>query len=146
MPEEPYTYWTPPFTDVYVAALNEDPEFQRAARKFRGLLVMRALDAPEGKDVETRYHIDHGRVTVESEREDAPSSTLRNRPFDKRGTFARTTAPYPVWCKLDRGEMNVVQAIAHPDYRIDGSKLKIMANVALLNAMSAVARRLPKRY
>ncbi len=143
---EPHTYWTPAFTEVFVDELNRDPSFQKAARKFRGTLVMRALDAPEGKDVEAVYHVDHGRVTFESEREDAPSSKIRSRPFDKSRSFARTTAPYSLWCKLDRGEMNVVQAIASPDYRVEGPKLKIMANLGMLNAMDAVAKRLPKKY
>lgn len=139
-------YWTPEFTDVYVAELNRDPDFQKAARKFTGVLVMRALDAPETKDVEARYHVDHGKVRVETDREDAPSSAIRNRVFDKSRHFARTTAPYQMWCKLDRGEMNVVQAIAHPDYKVEGPKLKIMTSIGMLNAMAAVAKRLPKKY
>jgi hypothetical protein len=143
---DPQTYWTPEFTDIYVAELNRDPDFQKASRKFTGVLVMRALDAPGGKDVETRYHVDRGTVRVETDREDAPSSALRGRPFDKSRYFARTTAPYPMWCKLDRGDMNVVQAIAHPDYKVEGSKLKIATNIGMLNAMAAVAKRLPKKY
>jgi putative sterol carrier protein len=143
---DPLQYWTPEFTDVYIAELNRDPDFQKASRKFSGVLVMRALDAPEGKDVEARYHVDRGRVTVETDRQDAPSTDIRNRVFDKSRMFARTTAPYPMWCKLDRGDMNVVQAIVHPDYKVEGPKLKIVANMAMLNAMAAVAKRLPKKY
>lgn len=146
MSDAPHHYWTPEFTELFVAELNRDPNFQKAARKFSGTVIMRALDAPGGKDVEAVYHIDRGRVSVESEREDAPSSAIRNRAFDKHRAMARTTAPYSLWCKLDRGEMNVLQAIASPDYQVEGSKLKVMSNVGMFNAMTAVARRLPKRY
>lgn len=140
------TYWTPAFNEVFIAELNRDPAFQKASRKFRGNIVMRCLDAPEGKDVEARYVVDHGRVTLEIDRQDAPSSAIRHRPFDRSHDFARTTAPYELWVKLDRGDMNVVQAIAHPKYQVEGSKLKIMANLGMFNAMNAVATRLPKSY
>ncbi|MBZ0115694.1 MAG: hypothetical protein K8H88_01775 [Sandaracinaceae bacterium] len=139
-------YWSSEQTDAFVRALNEDAGFQKAARKFHGEVVFRCLDSPERKDVEVAYAIDGGRVTHRYRAEDAPSRALRDAPYDKASTFARTTAPFRIWMRLDKGEMNVVQAIASPDYVMDGSKLKIMANIGVFNAMSAVASRLPKRY
>ena len=139
-------YWSAEQTDEYVEALNRSPEFQKAARKFDDAVVFRCLDHPSGKDVEVVYTIDRGAVTADRREEDAPSSALRQEPFDKSRAFARTTAPYAVWVKLDKGEMNVVQAIASPDYRVEGSKLKIATNIGVFNAMSAVASKLPKRY
>lgn len=143
---EPERYWTQPFVDILEAELNRDPGFQKAARKFQGTVALRCLDTPEGKDVEATYEIDRGRVTIKSEFDDAPSSTIRDRPFDKKRHFARTTAPYDLWVRLDKGEMNVVQAIAHPKYKVEGPKIKIMTNIGVFNAMGDVASRLPKRY
>ena len=37
-------------------------------------------------------------------------------------------------------------ALASPDYHIEGPKLKIARAIPVLNAMSAVSARLPKRY
>ncbi|UJR85832.1 hypothetical protein [Sandaracinus amylolyticus] len=138
-------YWSETYTDQYVEALRRDADFQKAARKFEGSMTFRCLDTPEGTDVEATYVIDKGAVSVTRRAEKAPSSALRAAPIEK-SVFARTTAPYALWCKLDRGEMNVLQAVASPDYQVEGSKLKIMANIGVLNAMSAVASRVPKRY
>jgi len=143
---EPERYWTQPFIDILEKELNRDPGFQKAARKFQGRVALRCLDTPEGKDVEGIYEIDRGRVTIHAEFDDAPSSAIRNRPFDKSRLFARTTAPYDLWVRLDKGEMNVVQAIAHPQYKVEGPKIKIMTNIGVFNTMGDVASRLPKRY
>jgi putative sterol carrier protein len=138
-------YWSAAQTAQYVEALNRDEAFQKAARKFDDTVVFRCFDTPEGTDIEVRYRIQNGRVSETRREERAPSRPLRDAPFDK-STFARTSAPYAVWTKLDKGEMNVLQAIASPEYHLEGSKLKIMANIGVFNAMSAVASRMPKRY
>ncbi len=139
-------YWSAEQTREYVAALNQDPAFQKAARKFDDSVVFRCLDTPGGTDIEVTYRIKNGQVSEERREEPAPSRAIRDAPFDKKKAFARTTAPYAIWTKLDRGEMNVVQTLTSPDYHLEGPKLKIMANIGVFNAMSAVASRLPKRY
>jgi putative sterol carrier protein len=139
-------YWSAAYLDVFVDALRADPDFQRAARKFDGVVILRCLDTPEGEDVEAAYHLSNGSVRVERLAEKAPSASFRSKPFDGGRAFARTTAPYRLWTKLDRGEMNVLQAIASPDYHVEGSKLRIMANIGLFNAMAAVGARTPKRF
>lgn len=139
-------YWSAPQGRAYVDALNADPEFQKAARKFDGAVVFRCLDTPEGLDVEVTYRIRSGRVTDERREAPAPSREIRDAPFDKKTMFARTTAPYSIWAKLDRGEMSVLQTLTSPDYHLEGPKLKIMANIGMFNAMSAVSSRSPKRY
>jgi hypothetical protein len=139
-------YWSAAYVDSFVDALRADADFQKAARKFEGVLVLRCLDTPEGEDVEAAYHVSNGTLRVERLAVKAPSASLRGKPFDGARAFARTTAPYRVWTKLDRGEMNVLQAIASPDYHVEGPKLRILANVGLLNAMSAVGARTPKRF
>ncbi|MFK7985625.1 MAG: hypothetical protein AB8I08_06300 [Sandaracinaceae bacterium] len=143
---EPLLYWSEAYTHAFVEALNRDAEFQQAARKFDDTLIFRCLDTKEGLDIEARYRIQKGKVSVERLAEDAPNATLRNRPFDKKICMARTTAPYALWVKLDNGEMNVLGAIRSPDYAVDGSKLKIMGNIGVLNAMSAVGAKMSKRY
>jgi len=139
-------YWTQAFLDRFVEAMNSDAGFQKAAKSFSNTVVMQCIDTPDDKDVSIAYHIERGRVRADLREEPAPSADIRRAPFDKRSVFARTTAPYTLWTKLDRGEMGVLSAIRSPDYNVEGSKLKIVANVGLFNAMSAVASRLPKRY
>lgn len=139
-------YWSDAFVDVFVKALGDDAAFQKAARRFHGVVVLRCLDAPGGDDVEATYRIDAGVVTASVRRERAPSSGLRQAPFDKAVALARTTASYDLWRALDRGEMSVVRAIASPDYHVEGSKLSIVSNIGVFNAMSAVAAGIDKRY
>jgi putative sterol carrier protein len=138
-------YWTTEFAELFVSTLNSDAGFQKAARKFDDSIELVCLDAPDGKDVSQTLHIRNGSVTQDLVVEDAPSA-LRNAPFDKKKVMARTTAPYPVWCKLDRGEMNVVQALASPDHKVEGPKLKIAKALPVLNALSAVAAGIDKKY
>jgi putative sterol carrier protein len=140
-------YWSEPYSQVFIDALHADEDFQKAAKKFDDKITLRCLDVPDGTDVSITYRIDHGRVSVaERVSEKAPSASLRALPFDKGSAMARTTAPYSLWVKLDKGEMSVARAIASPDYQVEGSKLKIMANIGVLNAMSAVGAKVPKRY
>ncbi|MGF1466826.1 MAG: hypothetical protein ACFCGT_11900 [Sandaracinaceae bacterium] len=143
---EPPLYWSAAFTDAFVANLQADEGFQRAARTFDQAIQLRCLDNPEGEDVAVTYRIRRGAVEVERWAEAAPSAALRDDPFDGETLMARTTAPYRIWCRLDRGEMNVLQAIASPDYRLEGPKLKVLRNIRVFNAMSAVAAKTAKRY
>jgi hypothetical protein len=138
-------YWTPEFAEHYVKALNADTGFQNTAKRFDDTIVLVCLDTPDGKDVQQTLHIRKGRVTQDLDVADAPSP-FRKAPFDKKKALARTTAPYSVWVKLDKGEMNVVQALASPDHKVEGSKLKIVSALPVLNALSAVAARLDKTY
>lgn len=140
-----FRYWTPEFAEYYVAALNDDAGFQKAARKFEDVIALMCLDTPDGKDVCQTLHIDRGRVRQDLEVEDSPGP-MRRRPFDKKTTMARTTTPYAIWCRLDRGQMNVAQALVSPDYKVEGPKLKIARSLGVLNALSAVASKLPKTY
>ena len=139
-------YWSLPFIDAYVERLNEDEDFQRQTRSFSDTIVLQCLDTPDGKDVRAAYTIDAGYVTADVLEEDSPSTAVRTGDFDVNGALARATAPYEVWSQLDRGELNVMGAMASPDYRIEGPTLKIMMNLGVINALSGVAARMPKTY
>ena len=143
----PPRYWTREFIDSLADAFNRSERFQRAARGFSETLLLRALDTPDGQDCEAAFTFDQGRCVRHAfEAQAAPSRALRGRPFDKARALARSTAPYKLWVRLDRGEIGVAQALASPDYDIEGSKLKIMRYVGVLTAMNAVVAEQPKTY
>jgi putative sterol carrier protein len=71
---------------------------------------------------------------------------MRNDAFDRSEALARATATYDVWTKLDKGEMNVMQALSSPDYQIEGSTIKIMANIQVFRGMNTVAAKVDKTY
>lgn len=139
-------YWTPGFVETFVGDLRTDKSFQRAARNFSDTIVLRCMDTPDGKDVVATYVIDRGSVDVDLQTRDAPWGEMRGEKYDKKRCMARTTAPYDLWCRLDKGEINVVQAITSPEYRLEGSKLRVMRHIGLFNAMNAVAARVQKTY
>ncbi len=140
-------YWTPEFVEAYVEALNEDPTFKKAAGSFSKTIVLRCLGHPNGEDIEVSYTFEDGEVTdVQLWVEDAGDPDFRDDPFDKAACLARATAPYHVWVALDKGEMTPLGALTSPDYRIEGAKLKIMANMGVLNGMGDVASRMEKTY
>lgn len=137
-------YWSPAFVEVYTKALNADLTFQKVAQKFTGAILLQCWDDPDGMDVSVLYRIDKGHVSAEPEFTKAPSP-LRLAKFDKKKAVARSSAPYALWQRLDSGEINILQGLASPAYKVDG-KLKIMANIKLFNSMSDVAARIEKTY
>lgn len=146
MPDVP-RYWTPAYIEAFVEALNEDDEFQRTARGFSESLSFRCLDTPDGEDMEAIYTFEDGEVVdVDLWVDDAPSEELRADPFDSGVVLARATASYETWCKLDRGELGVMQALASPDYQVEGSKLRIMANIGVIMRMGTVSSSVRKTY
>lgn len=146
MPDAP-RYWTPAFVEAFVEALNTDDEFQKAARSFSDTIILRCLDTPDGEDISAAYTFEDSTVTdVDLWIDDAPSEEMRNDEFDRSEALARATASYDVWTKLDKGEMGVMQALASPNYTIEGSTLKIMSNIQVFRGMNAVAANVDKTY
>lgn len=143
----PPRYWTPAFVEAFVEALNTDDEFQQTAGSFSDTIILRCLDTPDGEDIAAAYTFEGGQVVdVDLWIDEAPSTALREEPFDRSEALARATAPYAIWTKLDRGEMGVMQALSSPDYQIEGSTIKIMANIGVFRGMNAVAAQVDKTY
>jgi len=144
---EPPRYWTPEFVERFVEALNGDEEFQDTAGAFSKTIELRCLDTPDGEDVSATYSFEEGRVVdVDLWIDDAPSEEMREEPVDKDAVMARATAPYNVWVKMDKGEMGSTEALASPDYQIDGSMMQIMSNMGVFRGMNAVAADVEKTY
>lgn len=147
---EPPRYWTEAFIDALAAAFNTHEKFQRAARSFSETLILRCLDAPAGDggsdDCSASFTFAEGRCVRHAFRRERAPSAMRREPFPKGEAMVRSTAPYALWVRLDRGEMSVPQALISPDYNVEGSKLKIMRHVGVLTTMNAVVASLAKTY
>lgn len=147
MAETAPRYWTPEFIEKFVSAINNDVDFEKTAGSFTDTIILRCFDTPDAQDVEAAYTFEAGRVTdVNVWMDDAPCMEMRNDPFDKNEAMARATATYAIWTQLDRGQMNVLQALTSPDYTIEGPKLKILANIGIFNGLNAVAAVVEKTY
>ena len=83
----------------------------RVATRMTGLTphTIRVWERPDGMDCTTTYRIDRGRVTVDDFREAPSPAPFRGEAYDGGKALVRSTAPFAVWTKLDRGEMNPLQ-------------------------------------
>lgn len=143
----PPRYWTPAYIEAFVEAINDDDRFQEMASSFSETIIFRCLDTPDGEDVEASYTFEDGEIVdVDLWVDDAPSEELRGEPFKGRKALARATAPYALWCRLDRGEIGVMQAMASPDYHVEGSKLRIMTHIGIISRMGDIAAAVKKTY
>jgi putative sterol carrier protein len=78
--------------------------------------------------------------------DDAPSDEMREEAIDKSAIMARATANYDVWVRMDKGEMGAAEALASPDYQIEGAMMQIMSNMGVFRGMNAVAADVEKTY
>jgi len=139
-------YWTTEFTEIYVAALESHAGFQKATRNFDETIQLRCYDTPDGTDQRIDYEIRRGTIRHHTVEEPAPSRAIRDLPFDKKRFLARTSAPYSIWTRLDRGEIGVIDCILSPEYKFEGQKLKVLRHIKVFTLMGDIAASLEKRY
>ena len=147
MSDDAPRYWTPGFVERFVESVNSDEEFQDKAGSFSETVELRCLDTPDGEDVSATYTFDEGQIVdVDLWIDDAPSDQMRDEPVDKSEVMVRATAPYDVWVKMDKGEMGSTEALASPDYQIEGAMMKIMSNMGVFRGLNKVAAHVEKTY
>jgi len=140
-------YWTPEFVEAFVESINSDEEFQDKAGSFSETIELRCLDTPDAEDVSATYAFEEGRIVdVDLWIDEAPSEQMREEEVDTDAIMARATAPYDVWVQMDKGEMGAAEAIASPDYQIDGSMMQVMSNMSVFRGMMSVAAEVEKTY
>ena len=140
-------YWTPEFVEAFVEFINSDEEFQDKASSFSETIELRCLDTPDAEDVSATYAFEEGRIVdVDLWIDEAPSEQMREEAVDTDAIMARATAPYDVWVQMDKGEMGAAEAIASPDYQIDGSMMQVMSNMGVFRGMMSVAAEVEKTY
>jgi putative sterol carrier protein len=140
-------YWTPDFVERFVEAINNDEEFQDKAGSFSETVELRCLDTPDGEDISATYTFEDGQIVdVDLWIDDAPSEQMRDEPVDKDAVMVRATAPYDVWVKMDKGEMGSTEALASPDYQIEGAMMRIMSNMGVFRGMNKVSANVEKSY
>ncbi|MEM6955201.1 MAG: hypothetical protein AAF411_07485 [Myxococcota bacterium] len=138
--------WTRELGDELIRRINEDSKMAKLTAKLDETIQLRCFDTPDGTDVAARYKISRGVATLAEWVEEPAPSSFRNDKFDKRNLLARTTAPYHVWVKLDKGEMGVIDAILSPLYKFEGAKLKVLKNLRAFQRISELSQEVPKTY
>jgi hypothetical protein len=130
-----------------VPIINENSEHLKLATNLSGVVMLRALDDPNGKDVLVTYTFDKGRIVdFVYEAEDAPSG-LRGRPFRPMvDGLVRVTANYDTFVKLDKGQITVADTVDSPDYNIEGNKLMVLPLMQAFDSWNRVVRTIEKEY
>lgn len=147
MSDDAPRYWTPEFVERFVESVNSDEEFQDKAGSFSETVELRCLDTPDGEDVSATYTFEDGQIVdVDLWIDDAPSDQMRDEPVDKSEIMVRATAPYDVWVRMDKGEMGSAEALASPDYQIEGAMMRIMSNMGVFRGLNKVAAHVEKTY
>lgn len=147
MSDDKPRYWTPDFVEAFVDAINSDDEFQDKASSFSETVELRCFDTPEDEDVSATYTFEDGEIVdVDLWIDDAPSDQMRDEEVDEDEVMVRATAPYDVWVQMDKGEMGSAEALASPDYQIEGAMMSIMSNMGVFRGMNKVAANVEKTY
>ncbi|MFT5355038.1 MAG: putative sterol carrier protein [Polyangiales bacterium] len=138
--------WSRTLADVLIAKINGDDKMKKLARKLEQTIQLRCLDTPDGTDVAARYGFANGKATLVEWVEEPSPAAFRTDTFDKRSLLARTTAPYSIWVKLDKGEMGVIDAILSPHYKFEGQKLKVLKNIRVFHRVNELSSDIEKVY
>ena len=130
-----------------IKVCNEDAAHLERAKLLSGIVVLRAYDTPDGKDVAVTYTFEQGRcVDYDFQEADAPS-VLREDPFvPMKDGLARITASYATFVALDKGEMDPADALNSPDYKIEGNMMMLLPLMQAVNSWTEKVRELPKTY
>ena len=144
--EQLHRFWTQPLVDVMLDKLNNDAKFQKLAKGVEATIQLRCTDTPDGTDVCATYRVGGSRLELIDWDERPAPAPMRTEPLDKKRILARTTAPYPIWVKLDTGEFGVIDAIVNPAYKFEGAKLKILRHLRMFARIADLSQEVPKRF
>jgi hypothetical protein len=139
--------FTRELTEEVVTICNGDAEHLDKAKLLNGAFVLVAHDTPDSTDVCLLYKFTNGHIdSYEFEEEDAPSS-FRDRTFRPMvDGLARVSASYETFVKLDKGEIEVADALSSSDYKIDGNMMMLMPLMQAMESFSGKVRALAKEY
>src|SRR5438552_5074886 len=119
-------YYTKSWLDECAYRINNDPNFEREAKKLNGTFVFRVYDGPDSKDRTVHWTFNQGKLTEwKYESQPAPWEELRNSPFNS-AWIARFSSPYSMMMALNKGEMAPTRALTSPQYKIEGNKMTLM--------------------
>lgn len=139
--------FTRELTEKGIAACNGDAAHLERAKLLSGVIILRALDTPDGTDVQISYTFDKGRCIGHAFAEEPAPAAFRDRRFvPLKDGVARATAAYTTWVRLDKGEIEPADALESPDYRIEANMLLLMPLLQSVNSWTAKVRALAKEY
>lgn len=137
-------YYSREWCDEAQKRLNSDERHLAAAKSLTGNFCFRIYNCPDGTDRIAYWQFDKGRcLTISLETRPAPAPEIRELPFDKTKTIARTSAPFERLLALNKGEVSVLKLLTDPSYKIEGPKMEAMKHMKGLNSWNRVCAGIP---
>jgi hypothetical protein len=132
-------YYSREWCDEAQKKLNSDQQHLAAAKSLTGNFCFRIYNCPDGTDRIAYWEFDKGRcLSISLETKPAPAPEIRELPFDKNKTIARTSAPFERLLALNKGEVSVLKLLTDPSYKIEGPKMEAMKHMKGLNSWNRV--------
>ena len=120
-------YYSKEWCDEAQKRLNGDEQHLAAAKSLTGTFCFRVYDCPDGTDRIAYWEFDKGKcLSISLDTKPAPASEIRELPFDKTKTIARTSAPFGRLLALNKGEVSVLKLLTDLSYKIEGPKMEAM--------------------
>lgn len=139
-------YYTREWVEEAVRRLRDSKEFLNTARKLNGTFVFRVLDGPGGCDRTTTWTFRNGEcVDWSYDSLPAPCEAMRTAPYDN-AWIMRSTCPYEMMAKLNRGDISPVRALASPHYHVEGRKTMLLQMMRSLNLWNEIVASVEVEY
>lgn len=139
-----FKYYSKEWCEEAQRRLNSDPEHLAAAKNLTGTFCFRIYDCPDGTDRIAYWEFHQGRcLNILWEAKPAPAKEIRELPFDKSKTIARTSAPFDMLLALNKGKISVLKLLTDRRYKIEGPKAEAMKYIKGLNSWNKVCMSIP---
>jgi hypothetical protein len=139
-------FYTKAWLDEIARRLESDPRFAQDGKKLNGTFVFRIYDGPDGKDRRTQWTFKQGKaLDYRYESHPSPWEELRKEPFSANFVM-RSSAPFTMAAKLNRGEISAARALTSPEYQVEGNKSMIMMMMKSINVWNEVATAIEVAY
>jgi len=137
-------YYSREWCDEAQRRLNSDQQHLSDAKSLTGTFCFRVYDCPDGADRIAYWEFDKGRcLSISLESKLAPAKEIRELPFDKSKTIARTSGSFVRILALNKGEVSVLKLLTDPTYKIEGPKMEAMKHMKGLNSWNRVCMEIP---
>ena len=137
-------YYSREWCDEAQKRLNSDEQHLAAAKSLTGTFCFRVYNCPDGTDRIAYWEFDKGKcLSISLESKPSPAPQIRELPFDKTRTIARTSAPFERLLALNKGEVSILKLLTDPSYKIEGPKMEAMKHMKGLNSWNRVCAAIP---
>lgn len=143
MSEEKYIFGSKEWVEAFVKTLNEDKEYNNAAKNWEDPLIIVVTDLPEPvkqalktERVVVRFDLYHGQCR---------SYDILNDPDEKPAPLI-LTGTYQTIKKIALGQLSPTVAVMSGQLKVKGSMFKLITNAAASAAFVNAMKKVPTQF